>query len=451
MDKEARAKRTAALEEKKKRLDALRKRREQAAATRAAASKKPSVQTISVGTGTSGGGGSETNLDAYIDGLLNKPAPLPVGIASPVATINNKKQTIQSPSSYGNNGGSNNLPSTPKASISSPVIHHKPATPKAPPTPVRKVETFEMGTQTDDDLLPLSPDKDETNDSKDEQNKKQNDPASPTGVDLDENGNRVSDPADDSAPTSTDKTVHIMTPEEKKKEISSDPFASFFVNASKKVERLLGAPTLADLLVDADYTGLQADAEEKKKQEELQKSNKDSSFGLVAGRAHFECEAWTHSRDVTDIDWSPVHKELILTGYHMPGFSSSSHHMKSGNSATNKDLNNSTLIRNKALSGSIVPKPGETQADGLALVWSLAMTSRPEHIFTCSSPVLSTKFHPTEHHLVLGGCDSGQLVVWDLRVGRLPVQRSTLATIANKFRGHSHPICSLEVAEGGVS
>jgi dynein intermediate chain len=80
----------------------------------------------------------------------------------------------------------------------------------------------------------------------------------------------------------------------------------------------------------------------------------------------------------------------------------------------------------------------------------LAMPTRPEHIFTCGSPVLSCRFHPTEPALVVGGCQSGQVVVWDVRAGRLPVQRSSLATVA-RANSHSHPICAMEIIEGGVS
>mmetsp|Transcript_15047 Transcript_15047/g.24924 ORF Transcript_15047/g.24924 Transcript_15047/m.24924 type:complete len:333 (+) Transcript_15047:985-1983(+) len=89
-------------------------------------------------------------------------------------------------------------------------------------------------------------------------------------------------------------------------------------------------------------------------------------------------------------------------------------------------------------SSSLAPRSGELQADGLVLVWNLAMPSRPEHIFTCGSPVLAAKFHPTEAPLVIGGCQSGQLVIWDVRAGRLPVQRS----------GQGYPISAMEVTEG---
>jgi len=102
-------------------------------------------------------------------------------------------------------------------------------------------------------------------------------------------------------------------------------------------------------------------------------------------------------------------------------------------------------------SDSLAPRSGELLSDGLALVWNLAMPNRPEHIFTCGSPVTTTRFHPTESALVIGGCQSGQVVVWDVRAGRMPVQKSILTTTASgNSKGHTHPICAMEVTEGGA-
>jgi dynein intermediate chain, cytosolic len=89
----------------------------------------------------------------------------------------------------------------------------------------------------------------------------------------------------------------------------------------------------------------------------------------------------------------------------------------------------------------LAPRSGELESDGLCLAWNLSMPSRPEHILTCGSPVTSAKFHPMESPLVIGGCQSGQLVIWDIRAGRLPVQRS----------GQGYPINAIQVVENGVS
>jgi dynein intermediate chain len=112
----------------------------------------------------------------------------------------------------------------------------------------------------------------------------------------------------------------------------------------------------------------------------------------------------------------------------------------------------SAVSTKETLSASITPRDGDSHSDGLALIWNLTMPTRPEHIFTCGSPVTAGRFHPTEPTLVLGGCESGQLVIWDTRAGRLPVQKSSLASVVGASgRGHTHAICAMEMIEAGVS
>ena len=88
------------------------------------------------------------------------------------------------------------------------------------------------------------------------------------------------------------------------------------------------------------------------------------------------------------------------------------------------------------------PTPFANTYEGLVLVWSTSLNTRPEYVFTCSSPITAVKFHPTEPHLIVGGSKSGQLFVWDTRAGRLPVQKSVMYGNA-----HSCPICALENVE----
>ena len=429
MDEESRAKRTAALEEKKKRLEELKRRRQKTAAAAAAA------PAVSAASATTGAGAS--NLDDYIDGLLSNPAPSVPGIS----TSYSAPQTAAAPVSAATEAPITEAPKTETAKVETTVAS---TVALVPVVPVKKaVETFTAGTQTEEDDFPpdlVSSDGEEPRDKEDD---KEEEPSE--SVETND--------ADDA--TMTTPKVQILSPEEKDKTVSSDPFASFFVNASKKVERLLGAPTLADLLIDADYDAGADESHDMDKKTSTTVTD-DSSYGLVSGHATYECSKWTHSRDITCMDWSPTHKELIVTGYHMPGATTSGivnyFDKSSAAAAVATRTSGSGISSKKVSSTTIVPKPGETQqSDGLALVWSLAMTNRPEHIFTCGSPLLCTKFHPTEPHLLVGGTHCGQLIVWDMRMGRLPVQRSTLSTVANKLKGHSHPICSLEVAEGGVS
>jgi dynein intermediate chain len=281
-----------------------------------------------------------------------------------------------------------------------------------------------MGTQTEDDDFPEPPEIEQDEDDAVEEREKQ----AGAGEDVGEVPVQQ---------TPEEKDPKLLSAEELEKQVTSAPFSSFINTASKKVERLLGTPMLSELLVD--YVG---------ETDGVQRSdNKDSDGSrFLSSRQVYECSKWTSGRDVTDMDWSPLHREFILSTYHMPSSASASSPLSKGSAAV------SAVAPNDTLSSSLTPRSGELQSDGLALVWSLSMPTRPEHIFTCGSPVTSGRFHPTESTLVIGGCESGQLVVWDVRAGRLPVQKSALTTVAGaSSKGHMHPICSMEIIEGNVS
>jgi len=417
----ARAARAAALEEKKRRLEELKARRlkrgENAGNSAAAAARRP----------TSAG-----NLDEYIDNLLKKgpasgtssaaaekvPASQPAAVENGVATAATvtadgaavtatTTETATTATSTGDDGSATNN----VIAVSVP--------PSAVP-PVKVVETFTISTQTDKEDFPPELESEEEDDAKDEKEKeaeKKNAETAETAKETQE---------------STTVQAKILSSEDMEAEITSKPFSTFLNTASKKVERMLGTPVLADLLVN--YVGEGDDDVGA----EREKASDGSRF--VSAHQIFECAKWTGTRDVTDMDWSPLHRELMLTSYHMQGGFGAANGTGAALSAISPD---------DTPSSSLAPRSGELQSDGLALVWNLAMPSRPEHIFTCGSPVLSTRFHPTEAPLVVGACHSGQIVIWDVRAGRLPVQRSSLTTVASATKGHAHPICSMEIVEGG--
>ncbi|VDK44701.1 unnamed protein product [Gongylonema pulchrum] len=79
---------------------------------------------------------------------------------------------------------------------------------------------------------------------------------------------------------------------------------------------------------------------------------------------------------------------------------------------------------------------------GVVQVWSCRFKkSSAEYTFHCQSLVTSVafaKFHP---NLLLGGCYSGQICMWDNRFGkRTPVSKSPLSSQA-----HTHPVLSMAV------
>lgn len=399
----ARVQRQAALEEKKKRLEELKARRQQRATSTVTAQDQAEARVA-----------ASANLDDYIDGLLQAPAA-----ASSVSATN---QVADGTSGAVENG----TKSTEDAKTPSQTPEDKPAptsvsTSASTPVMQPKVEVFEMATQTLDDEFPELADTEGPESTQKQQSPQAED------QELDALAQEVKE--------AEILEAKVLTAEEVEKELSSETFSSFLNSTSKKVERVLGTELLADLLLDYD-------GESNATKGGQAKTSDGSKY--LSSRQIYECPKWTASRDVTDMDWSPLHRELMLCGYHMR--TSSTTLAQSVGSAATK-----VVSPDDTPSDSLAPRSGELLSDGLALVWNLAMPNRPEHIFTCGSPVTTVRFHPTEASLIVGGCQSGQVVVWDVRAGRMPVQKSVLTTNASgNSKGHTHPICAMEIIEGGV-
>jgi hypothetical protein len=402
MADEARVQRQAALADKKKRLDELKARRNQRGTT----------ATQTDGNVAKPKAVASTNLDDYIDGLLKAPASTTPAPAESVTAAPNANDQQRQPQA-----ANKEAPKT----IDNVIADAAPA-PMA--STAKHVETFEMYTQTAEDDFPPPSDYDE--------DELQQEPVEEGAYDAEYQEPSYRNYYEEEYEPEEAK---VLSAEEVEKELSSETFSTFLNTASKKVERVLGSPVLADLF--SDYAG-QLDGAKRVEN----KASDGSKF--ISSRQIYECPKWTATRDVTDMDWSPLHRELMLTSYHMPS-STSSLTQASGSSAV------SAVSPDDTPSSSLAPRSGELLSDGLALVWSLAMPTRPEHIFTCGSPVTTARFHPTESPLVIGGCQSGQVVVWDVRAGRMPVQKSSLTTTASGGKGHTHPIVAMEIIEGGVS
>lgn len=181
-----------------------------------------------------------------------------------------------------------------------------------------------------------------------------------------------------------------MSAEQRDKIIASDEFLTFFDRASRLVERALSGPS--DILFDY----VSGSGEE----------GRDALGSLKAVKKKvFVDERWSQSRNVTAMDWSSYHPELLLVSYY-----------------TNPNIPH--------------------DPDGVVLMWDLKFQKdTPDYIFNCQSAVMSvafSKFHPS---YIIGGTYSGQLVLWDLRSGkRTPVQRSPLTSSS-----HTHPVYCLDV------
>ncbi|KAK5084274.1 hypothetical protein LTR05_005350 [Lithohypha guttulata] len=178
---------------------------------------------------------------------------------------------------------------------------------------------------------------------------------------------------------------------------SSNDFQAFVERSSKVIERALDEEY--DLL--ADYTRAAAvDTEE-------DYANKSSQ----SLREVLQLYSANHSkrRVVTDLHFSPHFPELLLTSY----------------------------TKNAA---------APNEPNGLVLLWNSHAPSRPEYTFNATSDVLTARFSPFHPNLIIGGCYSGQVCIWDTRSSHRdgqPERRTPPAGTTSL--GHTHPIYALNV------
>ena len=270
------------------------------------------------------------------------------------------------------------------ASLQSNVIAEPAPAPEAAPPIPRTVETFTIATQTDPTDFPEDPEKED-----------QVEEETPVESKAPEEAVEATETAPE------DLTPKLLSSEQVEQEVVSRPFSSFINTASKKVERFLGNP------VDLDFLG-----------DEVPVATSDVEQQYVSSRQVYVCDKWTQGRDITDLHWN---RDYLLSTY----------------GACSTEAATLAPPSREALSSSLTPRSGELQSDGLAMVWNVSLPNRPEHILTCASPVTAGRLHPSEASLVLGACESGQVVVWDVRAGRLPVQKSS--------KGHVHPVCCMDL------
>lgn len=191
--------------------------------------------------------------------------------------------------------------------------------------------------------------------------------------------------------TLTDKELNAMT--------GSDNFRSFVERSTQVIERALDEDY--DLL--ADYTKRAALEDE------------DDTYDRGSKKAYslretlqLQSDRYTRRRMVSDIQFSPHFNELLLTSY------------TKNPSAPNEPA-------------------------GLVLLWNTHAPSRPEYTFTAATDVLCARFSPFHPNLVIGGCYSGQICLWDTRIsGRTgePVQKTPQS---GSHLGHTHPVYNISV------
>lgn len=199
--------------------------------------------------------------------------------------------------------------------------------------------------------------------------------------------------------------LRTLTNNELNAVVASSDFVAFVERSSKVIERALDLDDEYDLL--ADYTRASTlDDDDEDNNTPYSRSGK-KSHSLRESLQLFS-DRHTRRRIVSDIQFSPHFNELLLSSY----------------------------TKNPSA-------PHEPA--GLVLLWNSHAPSRPEYTFTASSDVLSARFSPFHPNMVIGGCYSGQICLWDTRTsGRTgqPVQKTPQS---GSHLGHAHPVYSISV------
>ncbi|VDM61435.1 unnamed protein product [Angiostrongylus costaricensis] len=84
-----------------------------------------------------------------------------------------------------------------------------------------------------------------------------------------------------------------------------------------------------------------------------------------------------------------------------------------------------------------------SEPPGVVLIWNTKFKrNSPEYVFHCQSRLASVALARFHSHLIMAGCYSGQICMWDNRVAnkKTPIHKSPLSTSA-----HTHPVYALEV------
>ncbi|TMW57745.1 hypothetical protein Poli38472_014348 [Pythium oligandrum] len=207
-----------------------------------------------------------------------------------------------------------------------------------------------------------------------------------------------------------------LSDEEKKKIMQSDAMESFLLKASRVIERAMTSSSKFDIMVDYGATV---------EEDHLPEESAESLKQLFT----FKDDQWTKHRAVTDVDTSPFYPELMLVSYTSRDFLEEEE----------KDLLASTKQWDTMANSAALADLSRT-TEGVVMLWSTALPTRPEYRFTCHSQVTSACFNPFDRNIIFGGTYSGQIVVWDTRAKSAPVQKTLLSS-----GSHTHPIYSMSV------
>ena len=178
--------------------------------------------------------------------------------------------------------------------------------------------------------------------------------------------------------------IKDMKPEVQTKVLKSDKFNDYFFNASKFVEKIL----IRD--------------------DEPKKKHKASVNPLVKEEYKINCPSHLKNNIVNNLNWSYLVPEMFLSTY----------------ISKDDDINIST-------------EPDKIY------VWNRNFIERPEFELVSTQKVEKAIFSPFNSELVISGCQSGKICIYDLRAKKEPVSKSSPSA-----ESHRSSITGLEFVGG---
>jgi dynein intermediate chain, cytosolic len=187
---------------------------------------------------------------------------------------------------------------------------------------------------------------------------------------------------------------------------SPTDFLSFVERSSKVIERVLDDDY--DLLADYTVSNTQEDGLSDEENPPYSRSSR-KSHALRQTQQFFDSNK-SRRRPISDLQFSPHFPELLLSSH----------------------------TKNVAIS---------SEPSGLIMLWNVHAPSRPEYTFhSQGGAILSARFSPFHPNLVIGGCYTGQVCLWDTRAisrsGGAPVLKTPQS---GSHLGHNHPIYSISI------
>lgn len=188
-----------------------------------------------------------------------------------------------------------------------------------------------------------------------------------------------------------------------------DDLLSFIERSSKVIERVLDDDD-DDYDVLADYTisHTQEDDGSDKENFAFPRSSR-KSYTIKQTQQFFDSNQ-TRRRPVSDLQFSPHFPELLLSS-----------HTKQAAAANDPS--------------------------GLIMLWNVHAPSRPEYVFhSQGADILSARFSPFHPNLIIGGCYTGQVCLWDTRAASRTNGAPVLKTPqSGSHLGHNHPVYSISI------